>query len=99
MESLLIPVITILLFLWGRRILVSYFIIEPINRNEKIHESWILLASKMRAAHVYYVKRTARCRMGRSPSSTRSSGGSFSSRHSVSDMKTIKDPRLELMEC
>ena len=37
--------------------------------------AWALLTAKAWASHVYYVKRTARCRRGRSPCS-QSSGGS-----------------------
>jgi hypothetical protein len=45
--------------------------------------TWFLLSSKMVAAHVYYVKRTARCRRGRSP---RSVGSSLSRSRSASNL-------------
>ncbi len=46
----------------------------PAHPNERICTTWYLLSTKLNAAHVYYVKRTARCRRGRSPSQASSNG-------------------------
>ena len=61
---------------WDKKIVFSYAdcankstIADESEDDEMLTKSrWVLMASKMNAAVVYYIKRDARCRRGRSPS-------------------------------
>ncbi len=69
--TLLLVALAVLTILYGFCVKITPF---P-QYNQRIQSSWRSMASSALAAHVYYLKRTARCRRGRSPES--SSDGSF----------------------
>ena len=85
---LLLPVLGFILIIRRR-------IPEP---PRKTSVAWTLLSTKLVAAHVYYVKRTARCRKGRSPSSTRSSSSKSSTRNLYSSSFTLAGKSFDSSE-
>ena len=78
---------------------VNSYIVPALNhsaiKNSTI-SSWQLLVSKASAAHVYYVKRTARCRSGRSPSRFSSADESFHRQRSMSSASFHEKPMREI---
>jgi hypothetical protein len=71
METIAILLPIVLLFLWSRVILTCP---PPPNQSNdyNVHDSWVLLATRLNATHVYYMKRAARCRLSCSPTPTKS---------------------------
>ena len=59
--------------------------------SEDILLNWGMLIAKAQAAHVYYLKRSAKCRRGRSPpSSCASSSSSSYNKQQNKDIKSIQ---------
>lgn len=95
-----IAVLSVIRIVWAKKFALLY---TKANESEYEYMSrnsrWILLASKLHAADIYYIKRTARCRRGRSPSRSFSSSSGInddqSSEGSFRQMRTTSSVSMQ----